>query len=98
VTLPPPMFINFLSGSNFFNPGCWPERIAAKVNPVMLEYLCMNHGEHAKGPNGLEIGDGSTGVVVTDWVGIGGDWDLIRCVMSMNSRLQTGRQEHLENV
>jgi 1-phosphatidylinositol phosphodiesterase len=87
----PPLFVNFLSASNFFNATCWPERIAAKINPAIVEYLCMRHGESGKGPSGLGAGDGCTGVVVTDWVGHDGDWDLIRCVVGWNARLQLGR-------
>jgi len=33
------------------------------------------------------VGDGGTGIVVLDWVGLGGDWDLVRCIVGMNSRL-----------
>jgi 1-phosphatidylinositol phosphodiesterase len=84
----PPLFVNFLSASNFFNASCWPERIAAKVNPAVVEYLCMRHGEDKKGPNGLSCGDGATGIVVTDWVGHDDDWDLIRCIVGWNARLQ----------
>ncbi|RFU80901.1 1-phosphatidylinositol phosphodiesterase [Trichoderma arundinaceum] len=83
-----PIFINFLSGSNFFNATCWPERIAAKVNPAIVEYLCIRHGEDGKGPRQLRVGAASTGVVVTDWVGAHGDWDLIRCIVGWNARLQ----------
>lgn len=85
---PPPFFINFLSASNFFRANCWPERIAAKANPAIIEYLCMRHGEKGKGPAGLPVGDASTGIVVTDWVGGDGDWDLIRCVVGWNAKLQ----------
>lgn len=84
----PPFFMNFLSGSNFFNSSCWPEKIAAKVNPAVAEYLCIRHGEGAKGPSGMAVGDASTGVVITDWVGLDGNWDLIRCVVAWNARLQ----------
>jgi 1-phosphatidylinositol phosphodiesterase len=87
----PPLFVNFLSASNFFNASCWPERIAAKINPAMVEYLCMRHGENGKGPNSLPVGDASTGIVVTDWVGHDGDWDLIRCIVGWNARLQLKR-------
>ncbi|KAL6895806.1 PLC-like phosphodiesterase [Trichoderma longibrachiatum] len=83
-----PLFLNFLSGSNFFNATCWPERIAAKVNPAIVEYLCIRHGEDGKGPKQLKVGAGSTGIVVTDWVGANGDWDLIRCIVGWNARLQ----------
>jgi 1-phosphatidylinositol phosphodiesterase len=83
-----PFFVNFLSGSNFFNTNCWPEKIAAKVNPAIIEDLYLNHGESGKGPNGLPIGDACTGIVVTDWVGVGGDWDLLRCIVGWNARLE----------
>ncbi|QYS98807.1 PLCXc domain-containing protein [Trichoderma simmonsii] len=83
-----PIFVNFLSGSNFFNATCWPERIAAKVNPAIVEYLCIRHGEDGKGPKQLKVGAASTGIVVTDWVGANGDWDLIRCIVGWNARLQ----------
>lgn len=84
----PPLFVNFLSASNFFSASCWPEKIAAKVNPAIVEYLCIRHGEEGKGPNRLRIGSAGTGVVVTDWVGDNDDWDLIRCIVGMNARLQ----------
>lgn len=85
---PLPLFVNFLSGSNFFNASCWPEKIAVKVNPAVIEYLCMTHGESGKGPLKLTIGDAGTGIVVTDWVGNNGDWDLIRCIVGWNAKLQ----------
>lgn len=85
---PPPFFVNFLSASNFFNATCWPERIAAKVNPAVVEYLCMVHAQEGKGPKKLKVGDATTGIVVTDWVGAHGDWDLIRCIVGWNARLQ----------
>ncbi|KAI1503669.1 phosphatidylinositol-specific phospholipase C [Biscogniauxia marginata] len=85
---PQPFFVNFLSASNFFNMGCWPEKIAAQANPAIIEYLCLRHGEHGKGPIGLRVGDAGTGIVVTDWVGHKGDWDLIRCIVGWNAKLQ----------
>ncbi|KAI0014288.1 PLC-like phosphodiesterase [Xylariaceae sp. FL0662B] len=85
---PQPFFINFLSASNFFNANCWPEKIAAKANPAIIEHLCLRHGEDGKGPAGLKVGDASTGLVVTDWVGLDGDWDLIRCIVGWNAKLQ----------
>ncbi|KAI1268948.1 phosphatidylinositol-specific phospholipase C [Xylariaceae sp. FL1019] len=83
-----PFFINFLSASNFFRANCWPEKIAAKVNPAIIEYVCATHGEGGKGTLGLKVGDAATGIVVTDWVGFHGDWDLIRCVVGWNAKLQ----------
>lgn len=88
---PPPLFVNFLSASNFFNASCWPERIAARINPSIIEYLCVRHGDQEKGPARLPVGDATTGIVVTDWCGHDGDWDLIRCVVGWNARLQLGR-------
>ncbi|KAI1744074.1 phosphatidylinositol-specific phospholipase C [Xylaria scruposa] len=85
---PVPFFINFLSASNFFNANCWPEKIAAKANPAIIEYLCVRHGRDGKGPAGLKVGDAATGIVVTDWVGLRGDWDLIRCIVGWNAKLQ----------
>lgn len=85
---PPPLFVNFLTASNFFNASCWPEKIAAKVNPSIIEYLCVRHAEKGKGPSQLDVGDAGTGIVVTDWVGHDGDWDLIRCIVAWNARLQ----------
>lgn len=84
----PPLFVNFLTASNFFNASCWPEKIAAKMNPSITEYLCVRHAEKDKGPAQLDVGDGGTGIVVTDWVGHDGDWDLIRCIVAWNARLQ----------
>ncbi|KAI9738680.1 MAG: hypothetical protein M1834_008185 [Cirrosporium novae-zelandiae] len=77
-----PFYINFLSASNFWKVGCWPEKIAKKVNPAMVDFLCRKHHE-GEGP-----GDGSTGIVVCDWVGQDGDWDLVRCIVGMNARLE----------
>ncbi|KAG8170228.1 hypothetical protein KVR01_000973 [Diaporthe batatas] len=85
---PPPLFVNFLTASNFFNASCWPEKIAARVNPSIIEYLCVRHAEQGRGPARLDVGHGGTGIVVTDWVGQGGDWDLIRCIVAWNAKLQ----------
>ncbi|QSS60685.1 phosphatidylinositol phospholipase C [Histoplasma capsulatum] len=74
-----PFYINFLSASNFWNVTTWPEKIAARVNPAAVDYLCRKH--HGK------KGDWSTGIAVCDLVGLGGDWDLVKCVVGMNSRL-----------
>ncbi|RDA94131.1 hypothetical protein CP533_6548 [Ophiocordyceps camponoti-saundersi (nom. inval.)] len=84
----PPFFVNFLSASNFFNASCWPERIAAKVNPAAVQYICVRHGQEGEGPLKLKVGCAGTGIVVTDWVGANDDWDLIRCIVGMNARLQ----------
>ncbi len=85
---PLPFFINFLSASSFFNASCWPDRIAAKINPSIIEYLCTGHGAPGKGPGQLTIGDAGTGIVVIDWVGNNDDWDLVRCIVGWNARLQ----------
>lgn len=77
-----PFYINFLSASNFFKLKTWPEKIAAKLNPATVDYLCRRHSE-AEGEC-----DWSTGILVTDWVGKDGDWDLVRCIVGMNSRLK----------
>ena len=87
-----PLFINFLSASNFFKPGCWPERIAAKLNPAILAFLCEAHDVKDE-----EKGDGCTGVVVCDWVGEDGDWDLVRAIVGMNSRILMKEERGLED-
>lgn len=88
---PHPFFINFLTASNFFRPGCWPDRVAAKVNPATVDFLCRRHNEREY-YNTLtpkrEVGDGSTGIVVCDWVGDKGDWDLVRCIVGHNAKLE----------
>ncbi|GFF25432.1 1-phosphatidylinositol phosphodiesterase [Aspergillus udagawae] len=85
-----PFYINFLSASNFWKVGTWPEKIAAKLNPATVDYLCRKHSD--------KDGDWSTGVLVTDWVGHEGDWDLVRCIVGMNAKLKMRQmieeQEH----
>jgi 1-phosphatidylinositol phosphodiesterase len=82
-----PFFMNFLSASNFWRANCWPDKIASKVNPSIIDYLCRRHNE--SGNQGeRKLGDGGTGIVVCDWVGNNGDWDLIRCIIGMNAKLQ----------
>jgi 1-phosphatidylinositol phosphodiesterase len=76
-----PLYLNFLSASNFWNVGCWPSRIAAKINPAVVDYLCRRHGEALEG-------DWGTGVIVCDWVGNNGDWDLVRAIVGMNAKLE----------
>lgn len=78
-----PFFFNFLTASNFWRAGCWPDRVAAKVNPVVVDHLCRKHNEDED-----QGGDGSTGIVVCDWVGVDGDWDLVRCIVGMNAKLE----------
>jgi 1-phosphatidylinositol phosphodiesterase len=97
---PGPLYLNFLSGSNFWKKACWPENIAKVVNRGMEEWLCVGHHVEEKGntstkhPEELKArggvvrrrgeGDGCTGVVVMDRVGEGEDWDLVRLVVGMN--------------
>ncbi|KMU76412.1 1-phosphatidylinositol phosphodiesterase [Coccidioides immitis RMSCC 3703] len=64
-----PFYVNFLSASNFWKVQTWPEKIAAKLNPATVDYICRKHS-HDKD------GDWSTGILVCDWVGLDGDWDL----------------------
>jgi 1-phosphatidylinositol phosphodiesterase len=40
---PGPLYLNFLSGSNFWKKACWPENIAKVVNRGMEEWLCVGH-------------------------------------------------------
>ncbi|KAI9814474.1 MAG: hypothetical protein M1827_003330 [Pycnora praestabilis] len=88
-----PFYINFLSASNFWKVGCWPEKIAAKLNPAIVDFLCRRHNEvegiggRDGGEGRKDIGDGSTGIVVCDWVGNNGDWDLVRCIVGYNEKL-----------
>ena len=78
----PPLYLNFLSASNFWSVHCWPERIAMKLNPAIVEYICTSHSD-AK-----EAGDGSTGILVCDFVGKDGNWDIVECIIGMNSRIE----------
>ncbi|MCJ1407645.1 hypothetical protein MMC19_001716 [Ptychographa xylographoides] len=80
-----PVYLNFLSASNFWKAGCWPGRIAAKLNPAIVDYLCRKHNEPGAGK---QVGDGCTGIVVCDWVGNNGDWDIVRCIVGMNAKLR----------
>ncbi|KAI9825562.1 MAG: hypothetical protein M1826_006952 [Phylliscum demangeonii] len=84
---PSPLFLNFLSGSNFWQPATWPQRVALKVNPAVVQYLCTRHHLQPD-TGGPRDGDGGTGVVVCDWVGKDGDWDLVRCIVGMNAALE----------
>ncbi len=89
-----PLYINFLTASSFWKVDCWPENVAQKINPAIVEYLCTKHpqnevpqeaGADRKNP---PLGDGSTGIVVCDWVGYKGNWDLVRCIVGMNAKLE----------
>lgn len=86
----PPFYLNFLSASNFWNVGCWPEAIAAKLNPACVAFLCEKHeigDKGVDGPGEAFDGDGGVGIVVCDWVGRDDNWDLVRCIVGMNARL-----------
>ena len=86
-----PLFINFLSASNFWKPGCWPEKIAEKLNPAITTFLCEKHDVQDESK-----GDGCTGIVVCDWIGEDGDWDLVRAIVGMNSRILMKEDRRLE--
>jgi 1-phosphatidylinositol phosphodiesterase len=106
---PGALYLNFLSGSNFWSVGCWPGAIAKVVNRGVEEWVCRELGlegcaagagsdgegnpevfdiEGGKHPEGIvrkaKMGDGSTGVVVMDHVGEGGDWDLVKLIVGFN--------------
>ncbi|KAJ5606158.1 hypothetical protein N7510_008939 [Penicillium lagena] len=86
-----PFYVNFLSASNFWKTDTWPEKIAAKLNPAVTNYICSRHDENDR--------DCSTGILVTDWCGLDGDWDLVRSIVGMNAKLrlrqqQQGKQQH----
>jgi 1-phosphatidylinositol phosphodiesterase len=38
-----PLHLNFLTGSNFWNRSCWPDKIAKVVNRGIEEWICMGH-------------------------------------------------------
>lgn len=80
-----PLYINFLSASNFWKVGTWPEKVAAKVNPAITAHLCTRH--MLEDDSRVKQGEWSTGIVVCDWVGLDGDWDLVRSIVGMNSKL-----------
>ncbi|USP74393.1 1-phosphatidylinositol phosphodiesterase [Curvularia clavata] len=40
---PGPLYLNFLSGSNFWKKACWPSAIAKVVNRGMEMWLCSGH-------------------------------------------------------
>ncbi|KAG9775040.1 PLC-like phosphodiesterase, partial [Aureobasidium melanogenum] len=80
-----PLYINFLSASNFWKVNTWPEKIAAEVNPAITAHLCQKHMLDDQGR--VKEGNWSTGIVVTDWVGLDGDWDLFRAIVGMNAKI-----------
>ena len=79
-----PFYVNFLTASNFWKQSCWPDKIAAKLNPAIVEFLCMKHNIPE---DDCPVGDGSTGIVVCDWVGDQGNWNIINCILGFNSNL-----------
>ena len=86
------LYINFASASNFWKTECWPERIAAKLNPAILEYLCREHMNaiHSKSQaQDQSVSMGSTGLVVCDWLGNNGNWDLVKMILAMNEAQRT---------
>ncbi|KAF1965537.1 PLC-like phosphodiesterase [Bimuria novae-zelandiae CBS 107.79] len=40
---PGPLYLNFLTGSNFFRTGTWPHKIAKVVNRGVEEWICKGH-------------------------------------------------------
>jgi 1-phosphatidylinositol phosphodiesterase len=76
---PEPLYLNFLSASNFWKRACWPQNIAKVVNRGMEEWICQGHHlenvpastRHPDATDGSEegstrkkkSGDGGTGVV-----------------------------------
>lgn len=92
-----PLYLNFLSASNFWRRACWPENIAKVLNRGVEEWLCRGHGLEAEvtvsagnegntGPvtRKVKSGDGVTGIVIMDCVGESGDWDLVKLIIGMN--------------
>ena len=90
-----PLFINFLTASNFWKQSCWPEKIAAKLNPHIVDFLCRKHNEPAEG---AKPGDGCTGIVVCDWVGNKGNWDLVRAIVGMNAKLELREKTEMSGI
>lgn len=84
---PPPIYLNFLSASNFWNVKCWPEGVAEKVNPAVVGYLALKHN------TGTQPGEGDcgVGVLVADYVGDKGDWNQVRLGVSLNGLVGSRR-------
>lgn len=84
-----PIYLNFLSGSNFWNIKAWPEGVSDKVTPAVTEYLAIKHSSTS------QDGDDGTGVLVADYVG-DQDWGLMKLIVAMNGvvvgRLQKQQQ------
>ncbi|KAI5303602.1 hypothetical protein KEM56_007383, partial [Ascosphaera pollenicola] len=81
-----PFYINFLSACNFWKVKTWPKDISAKINPQVIDFLAREHSS--------DEGDWSTGILVCDWIGRGGDWTLVKSIIGMNSWLKIDREEH----
>lgn len=97
------LHLNFLSASNFWNKACWPEKIAKIVNRATEEWLsaghCLEEKEAVEGEVDVVLnggmggvrtkgeGDGGAGIVIMDFVGDGGDWDIVKLIISMNMGL-----------
>ncbi|KAF8542695.1 PLC-like phosphodiesterase [Trichophaea hybrida] len=75
----PPLFINFLSGSNFWKVDTWPDKIAAKINPAITEYLAVD--------SKVDGGNAGTGIVIYDFAGEGGNWAISKLVVGINGGL-----------
>ena len=59
----PLLFVNFLRASNFCKVDRWPDRIAAKINTAICEFLAVEHKAND--------GDADTGIVICGFVGDG---------------------------
>jgi 1-phosphatidylinositol phosphodiesterase len=74
------LFLNFLSASNFWKVKAWPKNVADVVNVETKRHLAVTHDPS---------GGGGTGVLLCDFVGEGGDWELVRLVVAMNAYIKT---------
>lgn len=80
----PPFYLNFLSASNFWDLQLWPKNVAKLMNPAVVDHLSRQHSS--------DDGDWATGIVISDWIGKGGDWTLAKCVVGMNAWLGVAKQ------
>lgn len=90
------LYINFLSASNFWKVGCWPEKIAARMNPAMVQFLCETDLAPEKTDDKVDQqknfagrAPAGLGIAVCDWVGKDDDWDLVKCILGYNAPLYT---------
>lgn len=88
-----PFYINFLTASNFWKQSCWPDKIAARLNPAIVDFLCTKHNMPE---DDCGVGDGSTGIVVCDWVGNNGDWSIVNCILAYNTKFMKEQPGKLE--